>query len=163
MTHVGFHYTIQWNSSYTDPPNGMPKILAEMYESLEQREKRREKERYRQCVPMAFTELHTIGDGYSIYITSVSTPTKRYSKDTLAVIRKKRIMRRITKKYPLFADQLIASEIEKKPEYYAGVTNEKIQAEYDEAVAREVEAYRKFLEGVKTGEIFIYAVPQECM
>lgn len=162
MTHVGFHYTIQWGSPYSDPRGGLPRIKAEMYETLEQRERRRENgDGY--GVPSAFSALHTIGDGYSVYITSVCTPTKRYSKETLAVVRKKRLSRRITKKYPLFADQLIVDEIYKKPEYYAGETDAKIKADCDQAIAWEEEVYRKFLEGVKNGEIYIYAVPQEVL
>ena len=163
MTHVGFHYTIQWASPYSDPPGGLPKIMAEMYETLDQREHRREIGEYGNGVPPSFSALHKIGDGYCVCITSVSTPSKPYSQKTLASVRLKRITRRLSKKYPLIADELIADEIKKKPEYFSGITDEKIKANYDKAIEWEKEVYDRFLEGVKKGQVFVYGVPQEIL
>ncbi|MBN1535218.1 MAG: hypothetical protein JW908_00695 [Anaerolineales bacterium] len=143
MTHIGYHYTLQWGNPYTDPPEGKPRVIAEMFETIKQRKNRvANGDEY---FPRQLSALHTLGDGYGCHISAVSTPHKKLPKDTLAEVRKKRIKRRMQKKYPMLADILVAEEMEKKPEYYAGETDPDIQAMQDEAIWKEEEIYQRFL------------------
>ena len=147
--HVGFRYLIMWTNPYADPPNGMPKIKAEMFESIDQREKRYESGD-RNPTPIRFSSKHELGDGYAVCIQSVSTPTRSLSKGSLATVRRKRLERRMSKKYPLLAKELMAEEIQKNKDYYEGETREDIKRSYDEAIQAEIDMYEKFLAGTGT-------------
>ncbi len=108
-------------------PAGWPKRLAEMFFVG-----------HAPCPPEIKNFPITLGGGYAVTHIWISRPIKPYKQETLASIRKKRIERRIKKKYPLFAEQFIASGLERKPDYYNGVTDQEIEqmrssarAEYD--------------------------------
>jgi len=147
MAHVGYLYQIKWHSPYTDPPEGQPRIKAEMFESIEQRKARTAIGE--DPFPKSLSRLSNIGDGYGCYISGVSTPTKTISKDALISVRKKRLERRIKNKYPLLADEMIKDELSKKPDYYQGETNALLKESYDEAIQKEIETYQRFLEATR--------------
>ena len=125
MTHVGFRYTIQWFTPYDDPPKGLPRIKAEMFETIEQRKTRMNNGE--SPIPTWFSDLHKIGDHYSIYSQAICTPMRQLNKAALSSIRIKKATRRIQKKYPLLVDGFLKEELDKKPEYYAGETENKLE------------------------------------
>lgn len=143
MTHVGFHYQIRWNNEYTDPPEGKPRVIAEMFETIEQRKQRMMNGD--KAFPKRLAELCELGSGYGCHITSVNTPHKKLSKESLAKVRKKRIKRRMQTKYPMLADILVTEAIENNPNYYAGETDPEIQSMQDEMIRKEEEFYQRFL------------------
>jgi len=140
---TGFRYTIQWHSPHTEPPDGQPRVKAEMFETTEQRRER--EARGERTPPEWFRELHKIGDGYCIGVQHISPPPRQLPRETLASVRRKRLRRRIEKKYPLFAEQMIAEEMAKKPAYYDGITDPHLQAGKDAALAAWRELYERFL------------------
>lgn len=144
MSHVGFRYTIQWFTPCEDPPNDLPRMKAEMFETVEQRKMRMD--RGEPPVPVWFSNLHKIGDHYCVYIQAINTPMKGYKKETLSNIRKKRAFRRIQKKYPLFIDEFLKEELDKKPEYYAGETKKDLEKALQEVLDYENKIYTRFLE-----------------
>ena len=142
----GFYYVIRWNGR--TPLNGKPEIKAEYYETEEQCKQRRMVEN--SLCPLKILSQYVIGEGYQFEIRHISKPTRQITKETLASIRRKRLVRKINKKYPLFADEFIADELEKKQNYYEGITDPEIKKLYDEAVQREKEDYQKFQEAVRS-------------
>lgn len=142
--HVGFRYTLQWYSPYTDPPAGQSRIKAEAFETIAQRKKRGTN-----TVPEEIRNLFVPGSGYSIYIQAVCKPTKVRNKKALASIRTKKVTARNAKKYPMFAEEFTGSDIAKKPDYYAGETDPKIEQLRKEALDEEEELYQRYLEATK--------------
>jgi len=51
--------------------------------------------------------------------TAPHKPVKRWSQATTAKVRKQRLMKRLQRKFPLFAAQLYEAEIAARPDYYA--------------------------------------------
>jgi hypothetical protein len=153
MTHLGFHYQIKWTNPYTSP-NG-PVVKAEMFESLQQREMR--VLAGENLVPEEISKYHQIGDGYGVYISSVKSPYKTLSIEKLAVIRKKRLQRRMLKKYPLFADQFIKEETERKPDYYMGYTDKQIEENKNKILDENKKYLAKFFEAILSNKrIIVY-------
>jgi hypothetical protein len=118
---IGAVWKIEWNNPYTNPPEGMPRILAEFFYNNDDPRSR--------LLPSEVNDFYTKhnlqGNGYGIYWQSVHIQ-KTLDQGKLASIRKKRLQRRMSEKYPLFAAQFIAEELEKKPEYYSGITDARI-------------------------------------
>jgi hypothetical protein len=103
----------------------------------------------------------TLGGGYYLCSQSLAVPGKQLPPETLAVIRKKRITRRVAAKVPMFADHFIAEAIAKKPEYYDGVTDAKLKEALDAQNIKEWERYYFFTAHI--GELIIYGnEPQVC-
>jgi len=150
MTHVGFRYTIEWHTPYSEPPEGLPRIKAEVFESLEKRNARMAEGG--SSVPLALEALHTIGDGYCVTIQSVVTPSRQLPPATLAGIRKKRTRRRIEKKYPMFAEQFIEESMVNNPSYFAGQTRADLQEAHNAAIVQEQEFYNRYLAAIAKGE-----------
>jgi len=150
MAHVGYRYSIEWGNPYTAPPDRKPRVIAEMFETIEQRSRRMKNGG--RAFPAELASLHQLGDGYFCTTTAICTPHKSLTKESLAEVRLKRLKRRIQKKYPLFADQFIAEAIENKPEYYAGETDPEILKARDEAIHDEEVSYQRFLKAVQGEE-----------
>ena len=150
MAHIGFRYTIQWFTPYGEPPDGKPRIRAEMFETVEQRKERMS--HGEPLVPIGFSRLHEIGDHYSLYIQAIKTPMKQLSKETLAGVRKKRTMNRLQKKYPMLVEELFKEELENKPEYFEGETKKDLEEARQDAFCIQNEMYERYLEATK-GEV----------
>ena len=146
MATKGFRYTIEWYTPYSDPPDELPRIKAEMFETVEQRSERQR--RGEPSVPTSFSSLHVIGDHYCITIQAINPPPIMLNKTALASVRKKRAERRINKKYPLFADQFLSAEMNTKPDYYAGETREDLLAAHERIIANELDLYNRFLQEI---------------
>jgi len=143
MAHVGFRYTIQWFTPYGEPPDGKPRIKAEMFETVEQRNIRTSNGE--PPVPEWFSLLHKPRDQYSLYIQAIKTPMKQLSKETLAIIRKKRTLRRLQNKYPMLVDELFKEELKNNPTYFAGETRLDLEESRQAVLDIENENYMRFL------------------
>ena len=147
MTHVGFRYTVEWFTQYSEPPEGLPRVKAEMFESVEQRDARMASGG--RSVPPEIEALHTIGDHYAVTIQAVLTPSRQLPAKTLAGIRKKRTQRRIEKKYPMFAEQFIEETVADNPDYFAGETRPDLQEAHESEIVREQEFYNRYLAAIR--------------
>ena len=137
---VGFRIALEWINPYKAPPNGV-RVLAERFVITDGGGPE---------FPEKWKELHELGDGYCITYSHISPPPKGLSRERLASIRKKRIVRRMQAKYPMFADEFISKEMEKNLNYYEGETDAKIEAARDEALQALDKNYQRLLrEGVE--------------
>lgn len=113
-------FRIEWHNPYTSPPDNAPRILAEYFEPESPSAAR---------IPAALLDVpHTIGGGYGITISHPPPPPRQLSAQSLSRVRQKRAQRRIRAKVPLFADEFVAQELVRKPDYYAGITAPDIEA-----------------------------------
>ena len=61
----------------------------------------------------------------------------------------------------MFADFFIDQEMEKKPDYYNGITDERLKQAHDAVLKSEWERYYRLIN--RPGEVIVYAdEPQEC-
>lgn len=71
--------------------------------------------------PASIMALFVPGSGYAVCIDFLYIrPIKRWTPERKAQARQRNMRRRITKVAPLFADELIASELAARPEYFNG-------------------------------------------
>ena len=145
----GTLYTIEWLNKYTSPPNGAPVLLAEVFTLQRQ-------------PPAEFEQIpFSLGGGYGKCTRHVGPPSRQLPQSTLAKVRRKRLARRLSVRVPMFADFFMQQEIEKKPNYYNGITDAKIKQAQDEVLRREWRAYNDYL--TRIDKVIIYAdEPPEC-
>jgi hypothetical protein len=148
MATVGYRYSLEWFSPYADPPDGKPRILAEMYESVERRKER--EARGEPSVPLEFVEQKQ--PHYSVYVQAVEKPSISLPPETLASIRKKKLAKRLRDKYPMFADQFYEEETNRRELYYSGQDTERIRQGRENVRMYYEELYIKFLEYIEKHE-----------
>ena len=131
---VGRLFRIEWGNPYTEPPEGAPRVLAEIFVPHEPG----------RCAP-APPELlgipHTLGGGYSLVSRHVSAPPRELPPESLARVRRKRLTRRVVSKVPMFAEHFIRAEIARKPDYYDGITDPKIEERKKSQIESEWETW----------------------
>jgi hypothetical protein len=67
----------------------------------------------------AFLYNHTVpGDDWVVTVDVVKVPGKKWSDDRKYKYRKKMLLNRMQKKYPMFADEMCQQALQEKPEYY---------------------------------------------
>ena len=66
---------------------------------------------------------HWVAGKVIIAWTPDHKPMRRLSKESLSSVRKKRLMRKLETKHPLFAQQLFCKELRERPAYFAGERN----------------------------------------
>lgn len=143
----GFHLTVQWNNPYSQPPDGKPRILAEHF-VLQQGD--------HGCPPppphllQVIEQAGGLGCGYSIYIRHIKPPARQLSDAAKGSIRRKRLEKRVTSKYPMFASEFIRLEIAKRPEYFAGHDDPDLAATRQRVLDQEAEVYGRFLEYIQS-------------
>lgn len=72
-------------------------------------------------VPASVEAGWVAGAGYVICLDFISdAPIKRWSDERKAAARRRNLERRVMKHAPLFADELIARELEARPDYFSG-------------------------------------------
>lgn len=116
---IGAVWFIGWNNPYTNPPEGMPKILAEFYFDADDPQVRLLPNEVKEF----FNKHKLLGSGYGIHWKPLDEITLPDS-EKLAKIRRRRLEQRMKSKYPLVANQFIAEELEKRPNYYSGVVDQ---------------------------------------
>lgn len=120
---TGRLFAIEWSNPNTEPPAGAPRVLCEVFT-------------FEQHPPDEYRQFKwSLGGGYSSVIRFISPPGGKLSRESLATVRRKRLARRVNKKVPLLADFFIQQELDRKPDYYNGVTDE-ILEQRREAVER---------------------------
>lgn len=149
---AGRLFRVEWNNPYTEPPDGAPRILAEIF--LPDAVDGKPPPEIR-AIPV------TPGGGYSLSIRAISPPSRQLPVQTLARVRRKRLERRVRAKTPLFADEFIAGELARKPDYYAGITDPGIEARKQAALEHE-RAEREVLLGRPNTLIVYGAEPETC-
>ncbi|MHB8191803.1 MAG: hypothetical protein ACYDGL_00820 [Bellilinea sp.] len=123
----GCVWRVVWGNPYTDPPAGKERLLAEVFEPVGSP--------FWSKHPPEITDAYPgVGQGYVISWSYVSDPPKQLNREQLANVRRKRLERRMRQKYPLLADQIIAEELSRKPDYYNGITDPKFQMARDEII-----------------------------
>ena len=131
---LGFLHKLEWSSPYTNPPEGRPRVLVEVFIPAHI-------EGCRQC-PREIEEVWKPGDGYSHSIRAITEFPKEMSQGVLRSIRQKRLARRMEEKFPLFANQFIEEEMVRKKDYYEGITDLPLVEKRNEVK----EAHRQLLE-----------------
>lgn len=128
---TGRLYRLEWGSPYTIPPDGAPRVLAEIFVPGNP--------------PQPPAELmavpHSLGGGYSLTSRRIPPPGKQLPPETLARVRQKRLARRVNAKTPMFAEQFIAADQARKPDYYAGITDPDIEERKQAALQLEKEEW----------------------
>ena len=98
-------YTIQWSNPHTEPPAGMPKYLWGC--SMPQERHFEIRENLEKIVPAC-------PPGYGHHVNFGDIKIKRkVSPEGKAKIRKDRMIKRVQKKDPLFAEQIIDKELKR--------------------------------------------------
>lgn len=116
---IGSIWMVRWGNPYTNPPEGKARVLAErFYPAGHPNQRVCPDELMQMCLP---------GSGYTTVWQAVEKQVKRLPKDRLALVRQKRLRRRMEKKYPLLAEWMIEQELAKRPEFYAGVTDKHLE------------------------------------
>lgn len=108
-----FTYLVLWNNPYTEPPDGMPRILLSVPTDV-------------RVVPAEVCELKEIlgyGSGWMVAFDWAIKHRKGWTIEAKQRVRRSRLQRRIEKKYPMFAAEFIQEAYMRKPEYY-GITLE---------------------------------------
>ncbi len=101
-------WTLEWSNPYTQPPEGMPRFLAEEITP-----------RYPYTKPHNLEKMTAIGDGYAVCFHLLTVkPRRQLSEETKQGIRRKALARRMKEKQPLFADAAISAALAAQPDYY---------------------------------------------
>lgn len=146
---TGRLFTIEWSNPNTEPPAGAPRVLCEVFT-------------FEQHPPAEYKQFKwSLGGGYSSTIRFVSPPGKKLPRETLATVRRKRLARRVNKKVPLFAAFFIQQELDRKPDYYDGVTDAKLEQRRDAVENWEQSRWLDCLS--RMDQVIVHAVePDEC-
>jgi hypothetical protein len=111
---VGHIWFLKWYTPYTpeDQIPGGKRVLAAIF------------------VPCAYVgsgarrpdilDRITYPEHFNVCVKPLETPMKQQSREQKIAHRKRNLKRRIEKKYPLFADEFIQDELERKKEYFDG-------------------------------------------
>ena len=145
---TGTLYSIEWRGY--NCPEGWPRVLAEMFMIGHSRP------------PAEILNFpFSMGGGYSLTVCHVGYPITPMKPETLARVRKQRAERRIKAKVPLLVDHFLSAELGRKPAYYAGITDSRIEAERDKVLADEWVRYNDLIS--RAGKLVVYASePEEC-
>lgn len=139
---IGAIWALRWSNPYTSPPDGR-RVIKELFFPIDHP--------YLRVCPPELQAIYIPGNGYSVCWTPVVTSPKRLPEDKLALVRQKRLRRRMEKRYPLLAEQFIEEEMKKRPKFYAGQLDEKLESARDEvediARLRLVQLMGEFYEG----------------
>ena len=74
-----------------------------------------------QVTPDSVMSLWVAGGGYAVCVDFLwDKPIKRWSDERKAYVRRRNLEKRINRKAPLFADELIERELIARPDYYRG-------------------------------------------
>lgn len=128
MALIGHVWSFEWFSPYTQPPDGAPRKLVEVFVPLTGASNRQPSELGRVVRPR----------GYAVYSTALAEPMRSLPPETLGRIRRQRLAARLESKVPMFADEFTATALAERPDYFEG-----FDAARDEARARVLGAERE--------------------
>lgn len=132
MKTLAWHYFVSWANPYTEPPDAQPRRLTETV--LPPRDGGG-------CPPLppeiqqAWQEANaafvaTLPDGstpihpWCISVGVETTEPRRLSEAAKHRIRRRRLEKRVLKRYPLFAEAFFREELTRKPEYFGLTTDQ---------------------------------------
>lgn len=109
MSAALFRFRLFWGNPYTQPPNGMPRIVKAVLSD----NSRTYPEELKQL--LADPEFGP-GTGWAVGCERIDQrPVRRWSQAAKARVRQGNLRK---KKFPLFAEDFIAAELAARPEYY---------------------------------------------
>ena len=108
---IGYLWQLSWLSPHTEPPNGQPRVLAACYLRADLQGSTRHR-------PESIMRLWTAGSGYFVGLDAVLPAIKPWSPARKFRYRRSRLAARVRKKYPMFAEAIIAERIAARPEYF---------------------------------------------
>lgn len=121
--------TIAWGNPYTQPPNGMPRVLAEATLESEGGGGAPRREAWPEVVQAALARPEAQpGRGYMACISRIvpdeEAAARAWSPERKGARRRAELRKRVAKEVgPLFAgdvDELVAREVEARPSYFDG-------------------------------------------
>jgi len=133
-TDVIWEYTVQWGNPYTEPPDGLPRLLARVQVSASRGAGApsvpAEIDRVWSEANAAFVASLPPGTPvkwpWSVYVSVTEQARRQVSDEARFRRRRQNLVRRIRRRYPLFAEQMIREALERKPEYY-GLTLDEVR------------------------------------
>lgn len=99
-----FVLRIEWHNPYTSPPDGAPRVLAEMVVERPH--------------PTPSELLAHVRPGYWPSSRYLRPPQRVTPPEKLAARRQKALHKKMSERYPLFAEQFAAEKLDAKPGYY---------------------------------------------
>ena len=151
---TGRLYRIEWANPYTQPPDGAPRVLAEMFVPHTPGS-----QNWTPAEIEAFP--HSLGGGYSVFSRHVSPPPRELPIESLAKVRRKRLARRVNAKVPLFAEHFTQVELNRKPDYYDGITNPEIEQRREARIEEEHAEWQEFWS--RPNQLVVYGQePEAC-
>jgi hypothetical protein len=130
---LGFLWRVCWLNPYTQPPEGMPRVLAEEFVPC------RPGQGAGKPPASLLALIPQPGTGYSLSVSAVTPPPKGLSGARLAKVRRERLERRM-RRYPLFAAQFTREALARNPDYYTG------DSLYDQARQELLDQWQKRLD-----------------
>jgi hypothetical protein len=129
-----WEYTVEWGNPYTEPPDGLPRVLARVQVSAPcgagAPDVPAEIDRVWLEANAAFVASLPPGTPakwpWCVYVSAIHQSQRQVSDETKFRRRRQNLMRRIRRRYPLFAEQMIREALERKPEYY-GLTLDEVR------------------------------------
>ena len=107
-----YRWEARWSNPYTAPPDGQPRIRATTQTPYTAGSSR---------TPPEIAAAAPIGSGYCVAVSVTDDqPPRRFSQAAKARIRRRNLERRIQRRAPLFAAELLQAELDRRPEYFAG-------------------------------------------
>lgn len=130
MNLLGHLYQLAWSNPYTEPPEGRPRILAEIFVPAEHPGA---------GAPGAPREIaeYPRRAGYTMFVSGIEGMPRQLAPEQRGRIRRQRLEKREGKRFPLFAEQFVQEELTAKPQYFAGYND------LDQAVADERERLQR--------------------
>ena len=97
-----------------------------------------------------------------MYSRHISPPSSRgLSQASLAKVRRKRLARRVNAKVPMFADHFTRVELNRKPDYYAGITDQAIEERRLARIEAEHAAWQEYWS--RPNQLVVYGQePEAC-
>ncbi len=110
---LGWTWTIQWGNPYTQPPHGRPRVRLQVT---------RPQTSAFPNPPVIDRAMEIIGfgSGWCVSCGPIMPEPKRLSPEAKGKLRTSNLRRRIEKKAPLLASDLVQIELAKDPDYYNG-------------------------------------------
>lgn len=100
-----WRHSLRWGNPFKQAPG--PRVLIKI-------------ETDRPKTPPGILAAWRPGGGYAVTCQPLpGTPPRRWSQKAKARARQRNLRQRLERKLPLFADQLVAEELERRPDYYA--------------------------------------------
>ncbi|TAL08423.1 MAG: hypothetical protein EPO02_13150 [Nitrospirae bacterium] len=106
-------FEIHWGSPYTNPPDGMPRVLMSVTRVQAGGNPVPDE------IEAAYAKLG-FGKGWCLSVGCDPTPIRKLSPEAKGKLRRKSLERRVRAKAPLFAESLIQIELNSNPTYYGG-------------------------------------------